>query len=83
MTIVALIGDNFILAALITASNILLFHLSKAEKSVRPQTMSLVSASPRATLKRGIDSSCSHWMRSMSSSELAMRGTLLCTMPLR
>lgn len=41
MTFVALIADNFILAALITTSTILLFHLSKAEKNVRPQTMSL------------------------------------------
>ncbi|KAF9784976.1 hypothetical protein BJ322DRAFT_1108451 [Thelephora terrestris] len=41
MTVVALIADNLILAALITSLTILLFHLSKSEKNVRPQTMSL------------------------------------------
>ncbi|KAF9648652.1 hypothetical protein BDM02DRAFT_3143929 [Thelephora ganbajun] len=41
MALVALIADNFVLAALIATSTVLLFHLSKAEKNVKPQTMSL------------------------------------------
>ena len=49
MTVVALITDNFVLAALISTSTVLLFHLSKAEKNVKPQTMSLVSVLPRVT----------------------------------
>jgi len=48
MAVVALIADNFVLAAIIAISTVLLFHLSKAEKNVKPQTMSLVSVSPRA-----------------------------------
>ena len=50
MALVALITDNFVLAALIATSTVLLFHLSKAEKGVKPQTMSLVSVSPRVVI---------------------------------
>ena len=50
MAVVALITDNFVLAALIATFTILLFHLSKAEKSVKPQTMSLVSVPPRVII---------------------------------
>lgn len=47
MAFVALIAENFVLTALIATSTVLLFHLSKAEKNVKPQTMSLVSVLPR------------------------------------
>jgi hypothetical protein len=50
MAVVAIIADNFILAGLIATSTVLLFHLSKAEKNVKPQTMSLVSVSPRVII---------------------------------
>lgn len=43
MAVVALVTDNFVLAALIATTTVLLFHLSKAEKNNKPQTMSLVS----------------------------------------
>jgi len=46
MAVVALIADNFALAALIAILTVLLFHLSKAEKNVKPQTMTIVSVSP-------------------------------------
>ena len=46
MAVVALIADNLVLATLIAISTVLLFHLSKAEKGAKPQTMSLVSVSP-------------------------------------
>lgn len=54
MAIVALIADNPALAALIAASTVLLFHLSKAEKNVKPQTISLVSVFHRARLSATI-----------------------------
>lgn len=50
MLVVALIAENLVLAALIATSTVLLFHLSKAEKHVKPQTMSLVSVSPRVII---------------------------------
>ena len=70
MAVVALITDNFILAALIATSTVLLFHLSRAEKSVKPQTMSLVSILPRdylQLLKWGFNPLYSHWRHLMSS----------------
>ena len=50
MAFVALIADNIVLAALIATSTVLLFHLSKAEKNVKPQTMTLVSVSHGAII---------------------------------
>ena len=50
MAAVALIAGSFVLAALITTSTVLLFHLSKAEKNAKPQTITLVSVSPGAII---------------------------------